>query len=166
MPTQTMRYIDNGVLQDLAFGSGFNLGQGKPFNQNPWSLRLDTMSGTPLQTVEEMIAQCKLGIYVNRFSHVQTINGPVALMTGVTRDGCFLIKDGTINRPVKNFRFIDSPMYALNRLVAVGNPERVPFGFMLGDDELSYMSRWPRRPMIVPPVMVDDFNFSAMSDAV
>jgi hypothetical protein len=67
---------------------------------------------------------------------------------------------------VKNFRFIDSPMFALNRLIAIGKSRRVPFGFMSNDSGQSYNSRWPRRPMIVPPIMVNDFNFSAMSDAV
>jgi len=166
LPVQRMTYIDQGVLQDLAFGAHFNLENGKPFNQNPWSLRLEAMPGVPLSTVDEMIARCKLGIYVNRFSHVQTLSGKTALMTGVTRDGCFLIKDGKINRPVKNFRFLDSPMFALNRLLAVGKSERVPLGFIPSDDEQGYFTRWPRRPIIVPPLMVDDFNFSALSDAV
>jgi predicted Zn-dependent protease len=166
LPTRRMTYVDNGILQDLAYGALYNLQEGKPFNQNPWSLRLEAMPGTPLATVEAMIAQCKLGIYINRFSHVSTVNGKAALMTGVTRDGCFLIKDGKINRPVKNFRFLDSPMFALNRLVAIGAPERVPLGYMPGDDERRYAGRWPRRPMIVPPIMVHDFNFSAMSDAI
>jgi predicted Zn-dependent protease len=166
MPTQSMTYVDKGILKDLAFIHHYSLYRGKPFNQDPWSMRVEAVPGTKLLTEEEMIAQCKRGIYVNRFSHVSTLDPLSALESGVTRDGCFLIKDGKINRPVKNFRFIDSPMFALNRLVAIGTPRRVPFGYMPGDTGQYYFNRWPRRPMIVPPIMVDDFNFSAMSDAV
>jgi hypothetical protein len=165
-PTQQMQYIKAGVLQDLSFGSGYNLGKGKPFNQPPWSLRLQAVQGTPLLTVDEMIARCENGIYVNRFSHVEMVNGLAALETGVTRDGCFFVKDGKINRPVKNFRFLDSPIFALNRLVAIGKPERASLGYLAKASGTQYHSRWPYRPMIVPPMMVDDFNFNAMSDAV
>jgi predicted Zn-dependent protease len=114
-----------------------------------------------------MIANCSEGIYVNRLSNVEQLDPQSGLQTGVTRDGCFLIKDGRIDRPVKNFRFVDSPMYFLNRLVAIGAPQRVALGFMQrSPSEPDYVSQWPRRPMIVPPLMVDDFNFTMLSDAV
>jgi len=166
MPTHTMSYVEKGVLMDLAHTHDYSLDRGKPFNQDPWSMRVEAVPNTQLMTEEEMIAQCKRGIYVNRFSYVGMLDSPSALLSGVTRDGCFLIKDGKINRPVKNFRFIDSPMFALNRLVAIGKTQRVPFGYMAHDNGQYYYERWPRRPMIVPPIMVTDFNFSALSDAV
>jgi len=80
--------------------------------------------------------------------------------TGVTRDGCFLIKDGKIAKPVKNFRFLDSPAFMLNKLVTLGPTRRASLGYAPSEFD------WPRRPMIVPPMMVNDFNFSALADAV
>jgi predicted Zn-dependent protease len=87
MPTHTMTYIDKGVLKDLAYTHFYSLDSGKPFNQDPWSMRVEAVPGTPLLTEEEMIAQCKRGIYVNRFSYVSGLDGMSALETGVTRDG-------------------------------------------------------------------------------
>jgi predicted Zn-dependent protease len=94
-------------------------------------------------------------------------------MSGVTRDGCFFVKNGKIDRPVKNFRFVDSPFFVLNKLVALGPSRRTTFGYAPPtprehDVGAHWGERfeWPRRPMVVPPMMVQDFNFSSLSDAV
>jgi predicted Zn-dependent protease len=167
MPTRAMTYVKEGVLQDLSYPLYYGLNQGKPFNQEPWSMRVDTTPGTKLQTLDEMIANCEEGIYVNRFSDIDELDSLTGMQTGTTRDGCFLVKNGKIDRPVKNFRFVDSPMYFLNRLVAIGKPERTALGFTPPiRGEPSYASDWPRRPMVMPPVMVNDFNFTGLSDAV
>jgi predicted Zn-dependent protease len=127
-------------------------------------------------TIEEMIAACDDGIYVNRFSAVDVIDPESGMLTGVTRDGCFLIRHGKIDRPVKNFRFTESPAFFLNRLELLGRTERVALGYSpptigeLGDGRSwppsGRLTQWPRLPIIVPPMMVRDFNFSALSDAV
>jgi predicted Zn-dependent protease len=165
MPTQNVKYIEAGYLRELAFSRTDSISYGKPFNQNPHSFRLQGVAGTPLLTIDEMIAKCELGIYVNRFSNVMMIDGPSALETGVTRDGCFLIKNGKIDRPVKNFRFLASPGFFLNQLLAIGKPERVPLGFIPREGP-PYNRTWPLRPVIVPPIMVNDFNFNTLIDAV
>jgi len=171
MPTRAMTYVEGGILRDLSYHINYGLDQGKPFTQNPWSMRMSAMPGVPLQTMDEMIAHCDEGIYVHRFGNIEQVNSVTGLQTGVTRDGCFLIKHGKIDRPVKNFRFTDSPMFFLNRLIAIGVPERIALGFtppsiMPTIMEPPYASDWPRRPMIVPPIMVTDFNFTSLSDAV
>jgi predicted Zn-dependent protease len=167
LPTRATTYVRQGVLQDLAYGIYYGMDEGKPFNQVPWSMRLDSMPGTKLQTVEEMISNCESGIYVHRLSNIDELDSRTAMQTGVTRDGCFLIRNGKIDRPAKNFRFADSPMFFLNRLVAIGKSQRVALGFTPPlEGEPNYASDWPRRPLIVPPVMVNDFNFTALSDAV
>jgi predicted Zn-dependent protease len=117
-----------------------------------------------------MIAQCKEGILVNRVSDVEMVDEYTCVLTGVTHGGCFLIKDGRIFKPVKNFRFLESPFFFLNRIEALGVPERAAFGFTpRGENEPAWDSHggaWPRPPLIVPPMMVRDFNFTALSDAV
>ena len=70
---------------------------------------------------------------------------------------------------------LNSPFFFLNTLVAMAPTKRAAFGYAPPTDrELRVTSKddnaeffdWPRRPMIVPPLMVNDFNFSALVDAV
>jgi predicted Zn-dependent protease len=82
------------------------------------------------------------------------------MISGLTRDGCFLVKDGTIQHAVTNFRFLESPWLILNRLEAIGTTHRTALGHTPGVDG------WPLPPIIVPPLMVRDFNFVALGEAV
>jgi len=116
------------------------------------------MSGGPT-TVEEMIANCELGIYVNRFAQMSDLGGPSAMMTGVTNGGCFLVRHGKIEKAIRDLRFVDSPWLFLNRLEAIGTTQRTAFGYA------PWSGGWPIAPTIVPPVMVRDFNFTALADA-
>jgi predicted Zn-dependent protease len=151
--TPAMTWIENGRLRNLA---NTGVGRGKPYSDLPHSMRI---SGGPT-SVEEMIAQCEEGIYVNRFYGVEVVDPRVGLMTGVTRDGCFFIKNGKINKPVKNFRFLDSPFFFFNRVEALGPTHRVALGYT------PTFGYWPLQPIIAPPMMVHDFNFNSLSDAV
>jgi predicted Zn-dependent protease len=73
------------------------------------------------------------------------------LMTGYTRDGLWLVENGKISKPVKNFRFTESPLFVFNRVDQLGVPQRVFH---------------PDAPVVVPPVKVRDFSFTALADAV
>jgi predicted Zn-dependent protease len=156
--TPAMTWIDQGILKNLANPPDFALMQGKPYVETPYSMRI---AGGPT-SVTEMIAGCEEGIYVNRFASLEIVDNHTGLMTGVTRDGCFLIKHGKIAKAVKNFRIRESPFFFLNKLQAIGPTHRVALGFVPNPRGFE----WPLPPVIVPPVMAQDFNFSALSDAV
>jgi len=155
--TPAMTWIDRGILKHLANDPAQALFKGKPYVDTPLSMRI---AGGPT-SVAEMIARCEEGIYVNRFSGVEIIDRTTGLMTGVTRDGCFLIKHGKFVKAVKNFRILDSPFFFFNKLEAIGPTQRVALGFVPKP-----WTNWPLPPIITPPVMVQDFNFNALSDAV
>jgi predicted Zn-dependent protease len=157
--TRAMTWIENGVLKELNYSPKYALVRGKPYTAPAKSIRL---SGGPT-SIEEMIARCDEGVYVNRFSSVHVTDIKTGSMTGVTRDGCFLVRDGKIQKAVKNFRILESPYFFLNNILAMGTPKRAAFGYSPPKrDEES----WPLPPIIVPPLMVRDFNFSALIDAV
>jgi len=166
-PSGKMLWIENGVLRTLAYNESAALSMGRLPSLLPQSIHVS--GGTT--TIEEMISRCERGVYVHRFGHINTAEQHYGGMVGSTRDGCFLVKNGKISHPITNFRFFESPFLMFNRLMAVGVPERVAFGFIrpnqmtshIGDDELD---GWPNLPVIVPPMMVRDFNFSSLSDAV
>jgi len=161
-----MSWVENGVLKNLAYNPEYAMSRGKSYADDPHSLRIS--GGT--SSIESMIAACKEGVYVNRFSDVSLIDLQSGVMTGVTANGCFLVKDGKINRPIKDLRFLESPFFMLNRLDALGPTVRAPFGYTPPDGSTEYGStmyyEWPRRPMIVPSMMVRDFNFTALASAV
>jgi len=169
MANPPMSWIEQGVLKNLAYSVTDAMYHGKSYAELPFGLRMD---GGPM-TVEQMIAQCEEGIYVHRLSSVDVVDMPSGMLTGATRDGCFFIKHGKIDRPVKNFRFLESPFFMLNNLMALGPTQRAAFGYASPTErELDISGKWrsffdwPRWPMIVPPMMVRDFNFSALIDAV
>ena len=117
----------------------------------PPDFRLTAAPGVPTMSVEEMIATTDRGVLVTRFSGVQLVDFGSLLCTGYTRDGVWLIERGKISKPIQNFRFIESPLFILNNLDAVGTPVRV-FA--------------PGSAYVAPPVRVRDFSFVALADAI
>jgi predicted Zn-dependent protease len=74
------------------------------------------MEGGAAKSVEELVAGVERGVYVCRLHYVNGLLEPRrAVMTGLTRDGCFLIERGKISRPVGNMRFTDSFLEGLDR---------------------------------------------------
>jgi len=154
-PRIAMEWIRHGNLMNLAYETDFAAVSGvAPANSFPESLRL--AGGTT--SLNEMIANCKEGVYVNRLEDIEVVHGRSGLMSGVTSGGCFLIKNGKIEKAVKDFRFLDSPYLFLNRIEAVGPTARRSFGFS------PWHGAWPIAPTIVPPVMVRDFNFNGLAE--
>jgi len=161
IPRRAMTWLDRGRLVNLAYDPQFALISGvAEATEAPESLRLTAAAGTSLATEAEMIARCAEGIYVNRVADIQVLDERSGLLTGVTHGGCFLIQQGKIVKAVKDFRFIDSAYFFLNRLDAIGAAERTAFGYA------PWYGDWPVAPTIVPPVMVRDFNFSALAETV
>jgi predicted Zn-dependent protease len=141
-------WIEHGVLKVLSYPTRSEASaHGLDQINNSSALR---MSGGPT-TIEEMIAATTRGIYVTRFSDVSVVSPKTLYMTGVTRDGTFLIERGKITKPIKNLRFEDSPFFFLNNVEALGPAKRVAVG---------------GAPYVMPPVMVRDFAFTSLTDAV
>jgi predicted Zn-dependent protease len=72
-------------------------------------------------TIEEMIHETKHGIFVTRFHYTNPIEPTKAILTGLTRDGTFLIENGEISKPVMNLRYTDSMLSALKEISMIGN---------------------------------------------
>jgi len=100
--------------------------------------------------LQALIGQVDKGILVSRFWYNRMLSRRTLTVTGLTRDGTFLIEKGAIARPIKNFRYNDSPLTMLSKLAAAGTPVRT------GGDRVT----------VVPPVIVDGFHFESVSDAV
>ena len=86
-------------------------------------------------TVAQMIASTERGVYVTRFWYVNALAERNCLLTGMTRDGTFLIERGEIVGPVQNARFTQAMVPALKRVAALGNEAR-PIGGYYGSHRL------------------------------
>jgi predicted Zn-dependent protease len=80
------------------------------------------------------------------------LSRPQILVTGMTRDGTFLIEGGKIAKPIKNMRYNESPVTMLARATALGVPARAGLS--------------TQRVYVVPPIVVDGFQFDSVTDAV
>ena len=148
-PVRPVTWIDRGMLTHLAYWSNYALEwlhDNDPI-VNRWGYRMAGGSAT----VEDMIRSTQRGLLVTRFSNLDMLDPQSLLMTGVTRDGLWLIEHGTISKAVKNLRFTESPLFVLNSIEMLGPPERV-FS--------------PDSPAIVPPLKAHDFSFTSTIDAI
>ncbi len=110
-------------------------------------------------TMDEMIKTTMRGILVTRFSHIELLDKESLLCTGLTRDGLWLIENGKISKAIKNFRFTESPLFALNQVEQLGVP--VPVFRPVTDPRVADVT-----PTIVPPLKVRDFSFTSSTDAI
>ena len=144
MPLGVQTWVERGVLKQLAYTRYWANKQGKTPTGGANSLRLD--GGT--ESLDQIIASTQRGVLVTHCWYIRPVDQRTLVFTGLTRDGTFLIENGKIARPIKNFRFNESPLFMLNNLDAIGRPVRTS-----GGDAM-------------PPIRVRDFNFASLSDAV
>ena len=154
LPLQRRVWVENGVLRNFSYtrywaekqgkeatGGGGGGGFGGGF---PGGLKM--AGGT--RSTDELIAGTERGILVTHFFYIRFLDPRTVLVTGLTRDGTFLIENGKITKALKNFRWNESPLFMLNKLEELGRAERTAAG------------------QVMPSIRVKDFNFTSLSDAV
>ena len=155
LPVGRTAWIENGVLKNLAYDRFWADKQGMKPTPFAGGYRLEGTGAAP--SLEELIKGVERGLLVTRFWYIRAVDQRTLLYTGITRDGVFLIERGEVSRAVNNFRFNESPVAMLNNLVAVGKPERV---------SSSESGDVGGPAVVVPPLVVKDFAFTSVSEAV
>lgn len=113
---------------------------------NPWGpVPTNLFLGTGDATVAEMIRSLDRGLLVTRFHYTNMIHPVQTVLTGMTRDGTFLIEEGKIAAGVHNLRFTQSILEALTNVVMVGN------------EGVQCEYAW------CPPLLVEGFRFTGVS---
>ena len=102
------------------------------------------------QSVDQMIASTQKGLFVTRFFYTRLVHSTGCVMTGMTRDGTFLIENGKLSHPVKDLRFTQSYVEALNSVEAVGGESKLLM------NEGSFCT-------IVPALKLSSFNFTGVT---
>ena len=153
MPLEKVTWIERGIVKTLNYDRFWAQKQGTQPTRAPFGT-LRMLGGDT--SVADMIKATERGILVTRFWYIRPVDPRTILYTGLTRDGTFLIENGQVTRPVKNFRFNESPIFFLNNLDALGPVERVNASENLSAGGATYM----------PTIKVRDFSFTSLSDAV
>jgi predicted Zn-dependent protease len=156
LPLERRVWVENGILANFSYSrfwaqkqgkepTGAGGGGGGGFGGGfPGGLKM--AGGT--KSTDELIAGTQRGILVTHFFYIRFLDQRTVLVTGLTRDGTFLIENGKITKALKNFRWNESPLFMLNKLEELGKAERTSAG------------------QVMPSIRVKDFNFTSLSDAV
>lgn len=132
IPRRRVCLVRNGVAEELMHDSYSAYKAG--VQSNGYALGADDeCSGSALNlmvapggaSIGDMIASTRRGVLVTRFHYVNYAHRMTATVTGMTRDGTFLIEDGRIAHPVKNIRFTQSILDALSRVEMVGRERQL-----------------------------------------
>jgi predicted Zn-dependent protease len=106
-------------------------------------------------SLEEMIANTERGLLLTTLWYIRTVDPTTLLLTGLTRDGVYLVEDGQVSAAVNNFRFNESPLSLLRRVTEAGASE-ITLPREWGD--------WATRAAM-PTLRIPDFYMSSVSQA-
>jgi predicted Zn-dependent protease len=150
LPQKRIAWVENGVVRNLTYSRFWAQKAGRePIPQT----QTFVMRGGST-SIEDMIKDTKRGILVTRLWYIREVDPQTLLLTGLTRDGNFLIENGRIQGPVGNFRFNESPVAMLSNIVTIGPSERTHGGEV---DGVAFAA---------PPLLVKDFTFSSKARGI
>ncbi len=132
IPKQRVEIIKNGIFKDFVTDSKWahklgrrNTGHALPAPNTFGPIPINIIFSEGIKTLEEMISETDEAILITHFWYSNPINPKIGLATGLTRDGTFLVRNGKIERPVKNLRYTDSLVSLLSNVLAVGTKLRL-----------------------------------------
>ena len=152
-PVGPTAWISNGVLSALT-GTRFSAElAGLPYT--PYVDNLVLEGADPAGDLDRIVAGTERGLLLTCLWYIREVDPRTLLLTGLTRDGVYLVEGGEVTAAVNNFRFNESPVGVLDRAVAVGRTERT-----LPREWSDYFTR-----TAMPALRVEGFNMSSVSQA-
>lgn len=165
---QRVPLVENGVVKRLVFARGTAVrmrqseykravgpivatGHGFPLPNEMGEMPVNIVFATPQnpQTIEQMIASTERGILVSRIWYTREVDPYEKILTGMTRDGTFLIENGRLRHGIRNFRMNESLIHLLSNVEAMSVPVRAS-----GEESFD---------MVVPAMKVKEFNFTEVT---
>jgi predicted Zn-dependent protease len=165
MPRQRVRLVENGVVERVVYARATAqkmklseyagkvgliepTGHGFPLPNEVGEMPMNIVFGAPEvpQSVEEMIASTERGVLVTRLWYIREVDAYEKIVTGMTRDGTFLVENGKVQCGLRNFRFNESLISMLSKVEAMSVPARA-----CGEESFD---------MVVPAMKVREFNFT------
>ncbi len=157
IPKQRVTMLDAGVCRDLVYDAATAAREDRPSTghglpaPNPWGpFPLNAIWSPGTASRDELIGGLDRGLLVTRFHYTNVVHPKLAIVTGMTRDGTFLVEDGRLVGPVRNLRFTQSYVDALAAVRAVGRDRRTLRG-LLG-------------AAVVPAMRLDGWTFTGATE--
>jgi len=157
VPKQRVPLIENGVCRNLVYDTQTAAREGRrstghglpaPNPYGPFPLNTIMSAGTTPR--DELIGGLDRGLLVTRFHYTNPVHPKLAIITGMTRDGTFLVEGGKIVGPVRNLRYTQSYLDALAGVTAVGDTRKTIKGFLGG--------------AAIPPVRIESWTFTGATE--
>ncbi len=168
MRRQRLPLVENGVVKRVVYarataarmkhseykdkvGPIAATGHGFALPNEIGEMPLNIVFGAPSdpQSLAQMIASTERGVLVTRLWYIREVDPYEKIVTGMTRDGTFLVENGEVRRGVRNFRFNQSLIQMLSSVDAMSTPLR-----SCGEESFD---------MVVPAMKVRDFNFTEVT---
>jgi PmbA protein len=164
---QRLKLIENGVVRAVTYSrssakrmqesemagkvgpvrsTGHGFGLPSEIGEAPLNIVFADPPEGESRTVEQMIASTERGILVTRLWYIREVEPYEKILTGMTRDGTFLVENGKVVCGIRNFRFNESLLHMLQNVEVMGTPVR-----SCGEESFD---------MVAPPMKVRDFNFT------
>jgi PmbA protein len=156
VPRQKVLLVDRGVPKNLVYGrstakkmktkpTGHGFALPNEYGEAPMNLVFEGGK----QSVDDMVRSTERGVLVTRLWYIREVDPYEKILTGMTRDGTFLIENGKIAGGLRNFRFNQSILAMLANVEAMGPAVRAA-----GEESFE---------MVVPAMKVRDFHFSEVT---
>ena len=168
MRRQPVQLVENGVVKRVVYaratakkmkqseyagkvGPIEPTGHGFPLPNEMGEMPMNIVFGTPEKThsVDEMIASTERGVLVTRLWYIREVDPYEKIVTGMTRDGTFLVENGKVQSGLRNFRFNQSLIAMLSNVEAMSVPVRAS-----GEESFD---------MVVPAMKASEFNFTEVT---
>ena len=157
-PRQEVTLVENGVAKSVVHDRETAAKAGvedtghalpKPNAYGPLPLHLEMESGD--SSLEDMISSTNKGILVTHLHYTNLIDPMQMILTGMTRDGTFLIENGEVTKPVVNLRFTESVIKALSNVELISEDRIFASPFFGGGT-------------VVPAMKINNFTFSSVTE--
>jgi PmbA protein len=155
-PKSRLKLVDGGVVREIVTDSYYahklnraNTGHAIPAPNAAGPQALNIVVEPGRQTVDQLISRTPRGLLISRFWYIRTVDRKRAIVTGMTRDGTFLIEHGRIARGVRNLRFNQSIIDTLARATFANDQRRT--------GQYSYS-------LVVPTARIEGFRFTSVTE--
>ena len=152
LSAQRVDWIGAGVIESLVYPRATAAEFSAPATVPGENLLL---TGGSDASLDDMIARTERGLLLTCLWYIREVDPATLLLTGLTRDGVYLVEDGRVTAAVNNFRFNESPLDLLRRITEAGATE-----ITLPREWKDWFTR-----TAMPPLRIPDFHMSSVSQA-
>jgi PmbA protein len=156
MPRQQVLLVDSGIPKNLVYSRATAkaarkapTGHGFPLPNEYGEAPMNLVFSGGKSSLGEMVASTERGLLVTRLWYIREVDPYEKIMTGMTRDGLFLVEKGRVTSAVRNFRFNQSILEMLRNVELLGPAVRAT-----GEEAFE---------MVVPAMKIRDFHFSEVT---